>query len=161
MTTVHETQLPGVGIRYDFVTRAGDQLGIIAHRTDRFDLLIYDRDDPDSCSTVLRLDPEDAHTLTELLGGTQVAQSQVALQQALPGLTIDWVPIRGDWTCAGRSIEELAIRTRTGVSVVAIVREGKTIPSPSPDSRLMPGDTVVVVGTPEAIRRTFDLLESG
>lgn len=161
MSVVNETNLPGVGVRYDFETKAGDQLGIIAHRTDRFDLLIYDRDDPDSCSTVLRLDAEDAHTLTELLGGSQVAQSQIDLQQALPGLTIDWVPISTDWSCSGHTIEELEIRSRTGVSIVSVVRDGETIAAPGPDFRLMTGDTAVVVGTPDGIRNAFDLLQSG
>jgi len=38
--------LPGVGVRYDFTTRAGDQIGVIAHRRGRFDFLLYDRHDP-------------------------------------------------------------------------------------------------------------------
>ncbi len=161
MTVINETNLPGVGVRYDFETRAGDQMGVIAHRTGRFDLLLYDRSDPDSCSTVMRLEDEDAHTLTELLGATQIAKSQLDLQQALPGLTIDWVPIAEDWFCAGHTIAELAIRPRTSASIVAVLRDGDTLASPGPDFRLEAGDTAVVVGTPDGIRSTFELLESG
>jgi TrkA domain protein len=161
MTVVNETNLPGVGVRYDFDTKAGDQLGVIAHRTGRFDLLLYDHDDPDSCATVLRLDEDDAHTLADVLGGSQVAQRQVDLQQALPGLTIDWVPISTEWSSAGQTIQELGIRPRTGASIVAILRDGETFASPGPDFQLQSGDTAVMVGTPEGIRLSLELLQRG
>jgi TrkA domain protein len=45
---IQETALPGVGLRHDFTTRAGRQLGVVTHRTGRRDLLLYDRDDPDA-----------------------------------------------------------------------------------------------------------------
>ncbi|MGH2814647.1 MAG: TrkA C-terminal domain-containing protein [Actinomycetota bacterium] len=45
---IQETNLPGVGLRHDFTTRAGRQLGVVTHRTGRRDLLVYDREDPDA-----------------------------------------------------------------------------------------------------------------
>jgi len=32
---ITETALPGVGLRHDFTTRAGRQLGVVTHRTGR------------------------------------------------------------------------------------------------------------------------------
>jgi TrkA domain protein len=52
MGDVQETQLPGVGIRYDFVTKEGDRVGVLVHRSGRRELLLYQRDDPDSCQAV-------------------------------------------------------------------------------------------------------------
>ncbi len=158
MATVNQTTLPGVGIRYDFETKAGDRVGVIAHHAGHYDFLVYDKMDPDSCANVLPMDAEDAHTLTDLLGGSQVAESQQQMQQAIPGLVIDWVPVRDDWMCAGRTIREIGVRAQTGVSIVAVLRDGETIPSPDPDFRLQAGDTAVVVGTQDGIRKTFDLL---
>ena len=37
---IQETNLPGVGLRHDFTTRAGRQLGVVTHRTGRRDLLV-------------------------------------------------------------------------------------------------------------------------
>jgi hypothetical protein len=33
MEEVSETKLPGVGVRYDFVTAAGQRIGVLVHRT--------------------------------------------------------------------------------------------------------------------------------
>jgi TrkA domain protein len=158
MTTINQTALPGVGIRYDFETKSGDQVGVIAHHSGRYDFLVYDRYDPDACVLALPLEAEDAHTVTELLGGTQVSESQQQMQQSLPGLTIDWVPVRKDWSCAGKTIREIDVRARTGVTIVAVVRDRETVPAPDPEFRLMPGDTAVVVGTQDGIRKIFDLM---
>jgi TrkA domain protein len=159
MTTVNQTSLPGVGMRYDFKTKAGDEVGVIAHYGGHYDFLVYDKLDPDSCALTLPLDVEDAHTLTELLGGSQVAESQQELLQTLPGLIIDWVPVREGWSCTGQSIREIGVRARTGASIVAVVRDGETIPSPEADFVMRPGDTAVVVGTVDGIRKTVELLQ--
>ena len=65
---IEETQLPGVGVRYDFVTGGGDRLGVIVHQSGKRELLIYDRDDPDASSTSVCLVEEDLLRLGEILG---------------------------------------------------------------------------------------------
>jgi TrkA domain protein len=159
MARVTETSLPGVGVRHDFTTRNGDRLGVITHRTGRRDLLVYDRRDPDACAEVLRLDDEESSALAELLGGTRVTEAQAALAQTIPGLTIDWLPIGPSAACASCSLQSLGVRAQTGVTIVAVARDGTTIPSPGPEFQLMAGDTAIAVGTPEGIRRAFDLLQ--
>ena len=47
------------------------------------------------------------------------------------------------------------------ISIVAIVRDNETIPSPAPDFRLASGDTAVVVGTPDGIRDASAILRDG
>jgi TrkA domain protein len=158
MIQIKETKLPGVGVRHDFATQNGDLLGVITHRTGRRDLLIYDRDDPDACAEVLRLEEDESHRLAELLGGTRVTETITSLQQSVPGLTIDWLPIAPTSACANHSIADFGIRGQTGVSIVAVLRDGDTIPSPEPGFVLQPGDTAVAVGTPAAIRKAFALL---
>ena len=87
MTTVNQTALPGVGIRYDFETKSGDRVGVIAHHSGRYDFLVYDESDPDSCALAVQLEAEDAHTVTELLGGSQVSESQQQMQHSLEFLS--------------------------------------------------------------------------
>lgn len=161
MTTVQQTSLPGVGIRYEFQTKAGDQVGVIAHHSGRYDFLLYDSADPDSCAAVMRLDGDDAHTLTELLGGSRLTESVHHLHQDLPGVALDWAPISPGWRCIGSTIQELAIRNRTGASVVAVVRNQETLPAPGPDFQLLAGDTAVLVGTPLGIQQALHLLQDG
>jgi TrkA domain protein len=144
-------------MRHDFVTRDGERIGVITHRGGRKELLVYDHDDPDSCRATIRLVDDDVHALSELLGGTEVTEHLTGLQQ-VEGVTIDWLPIGERSRCARHSIGEF-MKGESGVSIVAIVREGQTIPAPAPDFELRPGDTAVAVGTPEGLKQAFTRLQ--
>ena len=154
---ISETSLPGVGLRHDFTTRAGRQLGVVTHRTGRRDLLVYDRNDPDACQEVIQLTDDEADALAELLGAARLVEHLAGLQR-IEGLAIDWLPIRPGSPYAGRAIADTQARSRTGVSIVAILRGDRTIPAPTPDAGLEPGDTLVVVGTADGIKELSKLL---
>jgi TrkA domain protein len=158
MSDVVETKLPGVGIRMDFTTKGGDRLGMISHRAGHKDLLVYDRDDPASCGLVLRLEEDDARTLGDLLGGDTLNEELAGLQ-SIPGLTIDWVPVRGTSRCSNSSMGQIGAKRDLGAQVVAVIRGEDTIPSPPDDFVLRDGDTAVAVGTPEGVRTLFELLQ--
>ena len=161
MAKIQETTLPGIGVRHEFKTEAGDHLGTITHRSGQRDLLIFDRRDPDACATVLRLQEEDSRTLTELLGGSQVEQSQDSMRQTVGGLVLDWLPITGSWSCANCSIGDTGLLERTGVTIVAVMRDGNVIPAPGSQFPLQPDDMAVVVGTTEGITQARALLRTG
>ena len=157
MGDVQETQLPGVGIRYDFETKEGDRVGVLVHRSGRRELLLYQRDDPDACRAVIRLELDDTRTLADLLGASHVSEKLAAMQQ-IEGLTIDWLTVPPGAKAVGRTLRDAALRSETGVSIVAIVRGNETVPAPTPDFTLESGDTAVVVGTREGIERFASLL---
>ena len=159
MAEVTETQLPGVGVRHDFLTKDGSRIGVLWHRTGRRELLLYDRHDPDACRAVIALDPEDTRTLAELLGSSQVSEALGAVQQQVHGLAIDWVTVHGPSPVAGAALGDTAIRTRTGASIVAVIRDGETVASPGPDFVLAEGDVAVAVGTPDGLEKLHTLLE--
>ena len=116
MPDVSETLLPGVGVRHEFVTASGERVAVLTHHTGRRELAIYDRADPDRCTTVLHLSAEDTRTLGELLGASHVSEAVTAVQQRLEGLAIDWVTIPDGSAAVGTTIAEGAFRTRTGTS---------------------------------------------
>jgi K+:H+ antiporter subunit KhtT len=157
---ITETALPGVGLRHDFTTRAGRQLGVVTHRTGRRDLLVYDRADPDRCQEVVQLTDDEADALADLLGGDRLVSHLARLQQQIEGLAIDWLEIRPGSPAAGGTIAHTQARSRTGVSIVAIVRGDRAIPAPTPDQRLEAGDTLVVVGTSRGVKELTRLLGS-
>lgn len=162
MPEIEETNLPGVGLRHDFTTRGGDRLGVITHRTGRRQLLVYDREDPDACEEDIALEEDEGHALAELLGGTTVTEHFTRVfQQSLEGLTIEWLTIGDDWACAGKTIGQTQLRTRTGVSIIAVLRDGQTHPAPEPDFPLSVGDAAVVVGTPDGLREAAEFLRTG
>ena len=59
MPEVTEVRLPGVGVRHDYTTEAGERVGVLTHRGGRREILVYDRDDPDRCRAVLHLSADD------------------------------------------------------------------------------------------------------
>jgi TrkA domain protein len=156
---VNETSLPGVGLRYDFTTRSGRQIGVVSHRSGRRDLLVYDRDDPDTCQEVVQLNAEEADTLAEILGAARIAGRLAELRQRIEGLAIDWLEIPPGSPYAGRPLGDTQARSRTGTSIVAVVRGELAIPAPGPEQPLQAGDTAVVVGTPKGIAELTRLLE--
>lgn len=161
MTEIHEVKLPGVGVRYEFETAEGKRIGVISHRTGLREIYVSRPDDPDEFKRALGLSADDARTLAELLGATRVAQQLSELQQRIEGLVIDWLPIRDDSPYVGRTIGETRIRTRTGVSVVAIVRGEDAVPAPDPNQSLNSGDYLVVVGTARGVEQVVELLRAG
>lgn len=161
MSEIHEVKLPGVGVRFEFETAERKRIGVISHRTGLREIYVSRPDDPDEFKRVLELSPDDARTLAELLGATRVAEQLAELQQRIEGLVIDWLPVREDSAYAGRTIGDARIRTRTGVSVVAIVRGDDAVPAPEPDQRLESGDYLVVVGTARGVEQAVELLRAG
>jgi TrkA domain protein len=158
MPEIQETLLPGVGVRHEFVTTGGERLAVLTHRTGRRELAVYDRDDPDSVHTVLRLSQEDTAALGELFGLSQVSDAVVAAQR-LDGVAIDWVTVPAGSPIAGATIGDGQFRTRTGASIVAIIRGDSTVPAPGPDATFEAGDVAVAVGTPEGLQLLRSIIE--
>jgi TrkA domain protein len=158
---IRETRLPGLGIRYEFVTARGSLLGVVHHRTGRRELLVYDPDDPDTCKEVIALDEADSRTLAELLGGSRVAEQLEEMHRAVEGLSVDRLPVPEDTPFVGRTIGDMQVRTRTGVSIVAVLRGGRAFPAPGPDFRFQAGDVLLVVGTARGIEALAVILRSG
>jgi monovalent cation:H+ antiporter-2, CPA2 family len=56
----------------------------------------------------------------------------------------------------GKTIADLELRTRTGVSIIAITRDGQTQINPQPDNKLQAGDILVLLGGAEQIDRAIE-----
>lgn len=158
MAEIEETELPGIGVRREFTTRGGMRLGVIATRTGTRDLLLYDRDDPDVCRSVVPLDEKDSDVLADLLGADVVSNDAASTLVNLEGLAIDWVSIDPASEVAGMSIGDARLRTRTDATVAAIIDGDHSVPGPGPEAILPPGAVVVAVGSTEGVRRMEALL---
>lgn len=133
-------------------------MAVLVHRTGRRELLVYDRDDPDTSSTVLHLSSDDTRTLTEVLGGSQVTEAVTEVQQRIEGLAIEWITVPPGSPAVGATIAEGQFRTRTGASIVAVIRDNATVPAPGPEHAFQGGDVAVAVGTPEGLAQLRALL---
>jgi TrkA domain protein len=155
---IFETPLPGVGVRYEFVTGRGRRLGILVHRDGQRELLVYDKDDEDSCRDVIELGHEESAGLVELLGGTKITEHLADLHHQVQGLSIEWITLGVAAPLANRTIGDGRIRTVTGASVVAVLRSGASHPGPGPDFILLPGDVVLVTGTIDGVEAAREII---
>lgn len=60
---------------------------------------------------------------------------------------------------AGRTLEELKVRERFGVTIAWITRGRRVIPAPGRQERLLPGDQIAFIGTDEQLEAFGDCLE--
>ncbi len=158
MKEVKETELPGVGVRFDVETDAGRAVGVVVHQTGRRDLVIYDELDPDRASESLELSEDEGHTIGDLLGGTRVPDRLDDTGPALDDLVVSWISVDARSPLAGLTLAEASLTTRTGVRVVALVAHTGSIQDPGGAERLEPGETVVVAGVASAVEAATELL---
>jgi CPA2 family monovalent cation:H+ antiporter-2 len=75
------------------------------------------------------------------------------LRRASQAIEVEWVRLPDDREpvdgLSGRTIGDLAVRSQTGATVLAVVRGETVITNPGADLRLEPGDAVGVLGMPE------------
>ena len=57
-----------------------------------------------------------------------------------------------------KTLAELNLRAKTDATVLAIIREGKTISNPASSEKLLTGDTLVITGTHKAVDSAFNFL---
>lgn len=148
---VEQTALPGIGVRHDILTESGRRLGVVSHRTGRRDLVLYDPDDPDGCATDIPLTDDEAEALADILGASLILGQLSGLREQAAGLLTEQIAVPAGSTYVNRQLGEAKVRTRTGASIVAILRAGEVIVSPAPTFHLAAGDVLVIVGNRQGL----------
>jgi len=149
-------RLPGVGLRLDLADVDGRAVHVVRRHDGSVEIHAGQ-------AGPVRLDPDAAHSLAAFASGRYVMDQQIGakLADALGGLRFDWVRIAPGWHAAGHTIEELAVRRTTGVTVVAVLRGSLPIVDPDPDLRLVPGDELVVACRQDALDGLERFLREG
>lgn len=158
---IERVNLPGIGMRHAITTERGRRIGVVSHHTGRRDLVVYDKDDPDSAVVSVALTGTEANALAELMGTARLVERLTELNRQVEGLVTEQIVLADGSPYAGRTLGDTAARTRTGASIVAVVRGGQVYASPRPDFRFAAGDTVVVVGTAEGTGSVAHILTDG
>ncbi|MGY1824062.1 cation:proton antiporter regulatory subunit [Geodermatophilus sp. SYSU D00079] len=144
---LEETLLPGVGVRYEMRTRAGDLLAIVVQREGAAEIAVYDQRDPDRAHSVIRLDHEEVDAVAEVLGAPRLTQRFADLSREVPGLESGRFPLGPGSPFVDHPLGDTRARTLTGCSIVAIVRDTDVVPSPGPAAVLRAGDVLVAIGS--------------
>jgi TrkA domain protein len=133
------------------MTESGRRLGVVSHRNGRRDLVLYDPDDPDSCAADIPLTDDEAEALADILGASLILGQLSGLREQAAGLLTEQIAVPASSTYVNRQLGEAKVRTRTGASIVAVLRGGEVIVSPGPTFRFAAGDVLVIVGNRQGL----------
>lgn len=74
------------------------------------------------------------------------------------GMEIAWYTVTGQSSVVGRTLAETNLRSETGASVIALVRDGHVIPNPKSHTIFSSGDLVGLIGTDDELQLVEDIL---
>lgn len=155
---LQRTELPGIGVRHELTTNSGDHVGVVNHIDGQRDVVIFDRQDPDACRYSIALTDDEAAALAGLLG-TSIVLSQLSdVGEQAHGLRTEQLALPSDSPFIDQPLGKTRARTRTSVSIVAILRGHEVLTSPTPDTVIRTGDVLLAVGTRESLDRLTDVL---
>lgn len=142
---------PDEGTGDELALRDGHRVSVIAGRDGSHELAID--------GAAVRLDEDEADTVARALGSAEVVSRLSRLQRDADGLLVEQLPVPNHSPYSGRPLGDTRMRSRTGASIVAVLRSSSAQASPKPDFVLFGGDLVVVVGTREGLDQVGRILE--
>jgi K+:H+ antiporter subunit KhtT len=161
-TELRETRLPGVGVKYTLMCRHGQRLAVILHNDGMRELYVFDRPTDEEPAAVVQLEDDEARQLGAVLGGAYERPKIVEeLEMALGELAIEWIPVPPGSPAVGHTLAEAAFRQRTGITIIAILREPEPVAGAQPNDVIQEGDTLVTVGKLGQYREFRRLLAEG
>lgn len=145
--TVYETDVPGVGRKFELELDGRGRAVVIHHHDGRRELFYRASPDADS-KKLLDLNGRQANLLGSILEGAYFESVDVdALDVPLGESIIEWHTVPEDSALVGRTLREANLRGETGASVIAIQRGNETLANPEADTEFVPGDILVVLGS--------------
>jgi TrkA domain protein len=159
MMEVKETRLPGVGTKFAMRTARGERLVAIVH-LDGMREVSHTVGDQEAHT--ITLNDEEARQLGAILVGAVYRPQLVDdLELAVRDLVLEWVAILPESPLVGLTVATCRIRSTTGATIVAILRDEDSVAVPHPEEVLRAGDTLVVVGKPETMGQVRRLAAEG
>lgn len=155
---IEEEELPGIGMRDDFMTSRGRRVGVLTYRDGHRDLLVYKKGDPDSVSETVSLTESEADILAEYLGTRLVVERLSRVTDQIDSLDSERVTVRNGSPVSGMTLGDMNVRRLTGASVVAIWRNKEVDASPMPDFVVKSGDALILIGSQEALAKAKSLI---
>jgi len=163
MSTIRESNLPGVGRKFQVETLSGDRLTIVIHDDGTRELYHFSRKNLDRPASVLALTDGEARQIAGIVGGlTYVPKNLPTSEVVLEDLVLEWFTLEPNSFGVGKAIRELQVRSRTGTSIVSIIEPNRvTRTNPEAGTLLNEGATLILAGDRTGINKLKRLLISG
>ena len=156
--TIYETEVPGVGHKFELELDGDSRLVVIIHHDGNRDVYLRPSADADS-EQLFSLSGRQARQLGSILEGSyfqpvELDEVEVPLGEAF----IEWHEVESEAPVVGDTLGNANFRKRTGASVMAIQRGEETIPNPGPETTVRAGDVLVTLGSREEHASLADLV---
>lgn len=163
MATIRESDLPGIGRKFQVETRSGEILVIIVHDTGPRELYHMAAAAPDTILSRIELDDSEARQVAGIIGGMTYRPTALeAVEMAFQDMVIEWFKVEPEYAAVDKSIAELQVRQQSGATIIAIIGPERTTQiNPDPAQVVHAGATLVVVGSREHIQAFRQLMVHG
>lgn len=153
---LRSVNLPGVGTKYEIETDKGDTVAIFFTKDSSIQMYTLQKGCQTPSAAVMT--PVEARRLGNILAGAIIDADKESVEIAFSALADLRVTIHTFYIpdrIAGKTIEDLGIRARTGATVIAVCRHDKNIINPPPSFTFERGDAAMVIGESNQIK-TFE-----
>lgn len=158
MAIVRETDLIGIGKKYQIETHAGDNMVVVIHDDGLRELYRYDEEEGES-KCVMTLSDDESRLVAGIIGGLSYKPKALeTIEVALDDLIIEWYKVEEGASSLGKTVGELEIRQQTGASIIAAIKDGDSIINPGADYTLTPHTTLVIAGKRSHIKLFRELI---
>jgi TrkA domain protein len=146
-TELRETRLPGVGVKYSLATAHGGRMTVILHNEGLREIYYFRHARDEDPTAVIQLEDDEARQLGAVIAGAYDRPKIVEeLEMAFGELAIEWVPVPDGSPAIGKTLADCGFRARTGITIIAILREPEPVAGAQPGDVIQKGDTLVTVG---------------
>ncbi len=146
--------LPGVGTKYELETDKRDTIAVFFLKNGNIQMYTLPHDSPAPC--VAELTMGEARRLGTILTGAIMEADQESVEIAFSALSdlrisVHTYIIRKNM--AGKSIEDLQVRAKSGVTLIAVSRGNRNTINPPPGFVFEEGDAVVAIGETDQLKK--------
>ena len=159
--TVYESDLPGVGKKFEIELGDDERLVVVIHNTGKRE--VFRRHGDEDATKLFELSDRLARQVGSILEGAYFQPVSMETTETMldENTIIEWMTVGEDTDVAGRTLADVDFRNRTGATVVAIQRENEVTESnPGPETTVHAGDTLIVLGERDACQ-TVESIVSG
>lgn len=145
--------LPGIGTKYELETDKGDIVAVFFLKTGNIQMYTLEHDTQTPC--VAELTDAEARRLGTILTGAIMEADRESVEIAFSALSDLRISVHTyviHRQMAGKSLEDLRIRAKTGVTIIAVSRGDTNVINPPPGFVFQEGDAVVAIGESDQLK---------
>ena len=159
---IRESELPGIGYKFEVITKNQDKLVIVIHDDGRREIYHFNSDDHDEVLSNVTFNDAEARQFSAILGGMVYKPKALeSVDFAFNDLIIEWYKVEPNAPAVNKTIGEIDIRNNFGVTVIAIKKKNtKNSHNPGPETVIEAGDTMVISGERNQLKELINKLLS-